>query len=65
MDGDNASASALAYNPHCGKRDLSSFASKTWFSFENLYNITLGAASKDILSFQNELQGRFTDGFLG
>lgn len=63
--GANKSASALAWNPRCAKRDLTNFASKTWFTFENLYNITLGAASKDISSFQNELQGRFTDGFLG
>ncbi|CAN9157612.1 unnamed protein product [Alternaria alternata] len=65
MAGANKSASALAWNPRCAKRDLTNFASKTWFTFENLYNITLGAASKDISSFQNELQGRFTDGFLG
>lgn len=65
MAGANKSASALVWNPRCAKRDLTNFASKTWFTFENLYNITLGAASKDIPSFQNELQGRFTDGFLG
>ena len=65
MAGANKSASALAWNPRCAKRDLTNFASNTWFTFENLYNITLGAASKDISSFQNELQGRFADGFLG
>jgi tyrosinase len=40
-------------------------SSSGWLTTENLYNITLGPASKTIETFQNELQGRFDDGFLG
>jgi tyrosinase len=40
-------------------------ASTGWLTLENLYNVTLGPASKSIELFQNELQGRFDDGFLG
>ncbi|KAH7398598.1 hypothetical protein BKA66DRAFT_546137 [Pyrenochaeta sp. MPI-SDFR-AT-0127] len=65
MAGETKSAAPFAYNPRCAKRDLTSYSSSTWMTFENLYNITLGPASKDIASFQNELQGRFKDGFLG
>ena len=46
-------------------RDLTNFASTNWLTDANLLNITEGAASSSILLFQNELQGRFTDGFLG
>lgn len=65
MDGDIASPSPLAYNPHCAKRDLTTFASSTWLTLTNLHNLTLGPASTSLLLFQNELQGRFSDGFLG
>lgn len=65
MDGENKSAGPLAYNPHCAKRDLSTYTSSKWLTLENLYNLTLGAASKNIGTFQDELQGRFMDGFLG
>jgi tyrosinase len=40
-------------------------ASSGWLTAENLYNVTLGPASKNIETFQNELQGRFDQGFLG
>ena len=36
-----------------------------WFTYTNLFNLTLGDASKSVYTFQNELQGRFGDGFLG
>ncbi|KAG9197767.1 hypothetical protein G6514_001047 [Epicoccum nigrum] len=65
MDGEKKVNSSFAYNPRCLKRDLTTFASSNWLTYENLYNITLGTASKDIAIFQNELQGRFADGFLG
>lgn len=55
----------LGHNPHCLSRDLSAFTATNWLTLENILNITVGAASRSVLSFQNELQGRFTDGFLG
>jgi len=65
MAGEVPVSSPLAWNPRCAKRDLTSYAAAQWLTYENLYNITLGAASGNIADFQNELQGRFPDGFLG
>jgi tyrosinase len=65
MDGEVIVNTTFAYNPRCLKRDLTTFASSKWFTTENLYNVTLGPASKNIATFQNELQGRFDQGFLG
>jgi tyrosinase len=65
MAGEVPVKSPLSWNPRCAKRDLTSYASKTWLTYENLYNITLGTASKNVGLFQDELQGRFPDGFLG
>ncbi|KAI0816745.1 hypothetical protein GGR55DRAFT_252087 [Xylaria sp. FL0064] len=58
-------AGPLGYNPHCLSRDLSAFTATNWLTIENILNVTVGAAAQSVLSFQNELQGRFTDGFLG
>ncbi|KAI0862673.1 Di-copper centre-containing protein [Xylaria cubensis] len=55
----------LGYNPHCLSRDLSAFTAVNWLTLENIMNVTVGAASQSVLAFQNELQGRFADGFLG
>ncbi|GAP87774.1 putative FAD binding domain-containing protein [Rosellinia necatrix] len=55
----------LGFNPHCLSRDLSAFTAMNWLTLGNILNITVGAASRSVLLFQNELQGRFTDGFLG
>ncbi|CAN8099952.1 unnamed protein product [Discula destructiva] len=55
----------LGYNPRCLVRDLSNYAASTWFTEENLVNITTGSSAGDIASFQNEFQGRFLDDFLG
>jgi tyrosinase len=55
----------FVYNPRCLKRDLTTYASSNWLTTENLYNLTLGPASQSIATFQNELQGRFDQGFLG
>lgn len=55
----------FAYNPHCLRRDLQSAVTSQYFTAENLLNLTIGAASKSVSSFQDELQGRFADGFLG
>ncbi|KAH7378447.1 hypothetical protein DE146DRAFT_320127 [Phaeosphaeria sp. MPI-PUGE-AT-0046c] len=55
----------FAHNPRCLRRDLTTFASSNWLTNENLYNLTLGPAAESIAAFQNELQGRFDDGFLG
>ncbi|KAI0017635.1 Di-copper centre-containing protein [Xylariomycetidae sp. FL0641] len=65
QDGMVAVNDSLSYNPHCMQRDLSSFVATGWLTTENLLNITVGAASGSISAFQNELQGRFQDGFLG
>ncbi|VUC36769.1 unnamed protein product [Clonostachys rosea] len=65
MAGMTASATPLGYNPRCLRRDLSSYPVNTWFTAKNLFNVTLGAASGSIAAFQNELQGRFADQFLG
>ncbi|KKY30786.1 putative fad binding domain-containing protein [Diaporthe ampelina] len=56
---------SLGYNPRCLSRDLSSYTTSTWFTSENLLNITVGDASGSVELFQNELQGRFSDQFLG
>lgn len=65
MDGLVAVSTPLEYNPRCVRRDLSTLASTTWFTYENLLNATLGAASVSIEALQNEVQGRFGDLFLG
>jgi tyrosinase len=65
MAGETKVSSPLAHNPRCAKRDLTSYASSNWLTLTNLWNVTLGPASRSIGLFQNELQGRFTDGFLG
>lgn len=65
MAGEIKASGPLVYNPRCAKRDLTNYASANWLTLSNLHNITLGAASKNVLTFQIELQGRFNDGFLG
>lgn len=65
QDGVKKPNSTFAPNPRCLKRDLSSYSASTWLTIPNLLNITVGAASKNIQTFQDELQGRNSDGFLG
>lgn len=66
MDGLEVSPTGpLGPNPRCLRRDLSSYALQTWMTLTNLQNVTIGDASASILTFQNELQGRFGDLFLG
>ncbi|KAF6806351.1 FAD binding domain containing protein [Colletotrichum musicola] len=66
MDGLDANPNGpMAHNPRCLRRDLSVYTASTWHTPENLLNVTIGRASGSIASFQNELQGRFGDGFLG
>ncbi|KAI0874785.1 Di-copper centre-containing protein [Hypoxylon argillaceum] len=65
QDGQVAFPVFLGYNPRCMSRDLSAFTATNWLTLSNILNITVGAASGSVLLFQNELQGRFTDGFLG
>lgn len=57
--------SSFAYNPRCLKRDLSAYTASSWLTTTNLVNLTLGNAASTIETFQNELQGRFPQGFLG
>ncbi|KAI1426985.1 hypothetical protein F5Y12DRAFT_223882 [Xylaria sp. FL1777] len=65
QDGMSPAPETLGYNPHCLSRDLSAFTATNWLTIGNLLNVTTGAAAGSVLLFQNELQGRFTDGFLG
>lgn len=65
MDGLEDSPNEFDYNPHCLRRDLLNSASSEFFTAANLLNLTVGDASKNIALFQSELQGRFSDGFLG
>ncbi|EEY24097.1 conserved hypothetical protein [Verticillium alfalfae VaMs.102] len=55
----------FAYNPRCLRRDLNSHTLIEWMTAKNLITMTVGDASHTILSFQNELQGRFSGGFGG
>jgi tyrosinase len=65
MDGMTKVNSTFAYNPRCSRRDLTTFASTSWLTAINLHNITIGPASHNIAAFQDELQGRPSDGILG
>lgn len=65
MAGQVKTNSSLGYNPRCLKRDLSAYTASNWLTSSNLLNITIGPAAKSIETFQNELQGRFSQGFLG
>lgn len=66
MDGFNPTVSNItAYNPRSLRRDVSGWPLQKWCTAESLLNVTVGTASKTIASFQDELQGRFGDGFLG
>ncbi|WQF85834.1 Putative tyrosinase copper-binding domain, di-copper centre-containing domain superfamily [Colletotrichum destructivum] len=56
---------SFAYNPRCLSRDISAWTSQKWMNPSDVLNLTIGAAAKNVLSFQDELQGRFGDGFLG
>jgi tyrosinase len=64
MAGQTKVTTNFEYNPRCAKRDLTVAASSV-FTYTNLYNLTLGPASTNIETFQNEFQGRFNQGFLG
>ncbi|KAK6223860.1 hypothetical protein LQW54_000004 [Pestalotiopsis sp. IQ-011] len=65
MAGQTKVNSSFAYNPRCLKRDLSAYTASSWLTTTNLVNLTLGNAASTIETFQNELQGRFPQGFLG
>ncbi|KAI3339961.1 hypothetical protein F4824DRAFT_518066 [Ustulina deusta] len=45
------------YNPHCLRRDMTSYVTKTWGTTANLLNVTIGAASSTIRDFQQEIDG--------
>lgn len=55
----------LAYNPRCLSRDINDWTSQQWMTPENLLNLTIGTAATNVRTFQDELQGRFKDGFVG
>jgi tyrosinase len=59
------SADPYANNPRCLRRDLTSYVTEHWMTASSLLNITVGEASGSIALFQDELQGRPQDGFLG
>ncbi|KAG5744384.1 hypothetical protein H9Q70_012915 [Fusarium xylarioides] len=65
MDGMEATATPLEYNPRCLRQDLGCYAIDQWMTLTNLYNVTLGDASRSIQIMQDEFQGRFPDRFLG
>ncbi|EMD95855.1 hypothetical protein COCC4DRAFT_124481 [Bipolaris maydis ATCC 48331] len=66
MQGLNDLATGITdHNPHCLRRDLSPYIPKKWFTTENLLNVTIGAGSVTHPIFWQEIQGRYTDGFLG
>jgi tyrosinase len=65
QDGMAPAPTPLGYNPHCLSRDLSAYTAVNWLTLTNILNVTTGDAARPVLTFQNELQGRFTDGFLG
>lgn len=52
-------------NPHCIRRDLNSYAATHFLTTDDLLNVTLGAASKSVKRFQEELQGGLYPGHLG
>jgi tyrosinase len=63
MEGYAAVTDPFEWNPRCARRDF--IPTTEDYTFTNLYNMTLGEASQSVYTFQNELQGRFSDGFLG
>ncbi|KAM0811794.1 hypothetical protein AB5N19_12150 [Seiridium cardinale] len=65
MAGQTKVNSTFQYNPRCLKRDLSAYTASNWLTLPNLLNLTLGSAASSVETFQNELQGRFSQGFLG
>ncbi|KAK7924516.1 hypothetical protein PG985_006570 [Apiospora marii] len=65
MDGEAKVPDRFAWNPRCLKRDLSAYTAEKWLTPTNLLNLTIGPAAGSIETFQNELQGRFSQGFLG
>ncbi|KAK8050388.1 hypothetical protein PG994_012118 [Apiospora phragmitis] len=65
MAGETKVPDRFAWNPRCLKRDLSAYTAEKWLIPTNLLNLTTGPAASSIETFQNELQGRFPQGFLG
>ncbi|KAK0387760.1 hypothetical protein NLU13_4005 [Sarocladium strictum] len=59
------SSDPYANNPRCLRRDLTSSATEDWMTAEALLNLTVGDASGSIALFQQELQGRPNDYYLG
>ncbi|GAW22837.1 hypothetical protein ANO14919_123810 [Xylariales sp. No.14919] len=53
------------YNPHCLRRDITSYVTKTWATTANLLNATIGAASATIRDFQLEIEGSLSPGNIG
>lgn len=52
-------------NPRCMRRDISSYPTANWMDAPSLLNVTVGDASASVGLFQDEIQGRFLDNFLG
>lgn len=65
MRGLEPSPDSMGYNPRCLSRDFSTFVAERFFTYRDVLNITVGEASRNIETFQNEFQGRFPDAFLG
>ncbi|KAK2738809.1 hypothetical protein FQN55_000447, partial [Onygenales sp. PD_40] len=63
MDGIEANPEFFGYNPRCLRRDISVFASSGWTKTEDIESLI--TSTKDVLSFQNMMQGDFEALFLG
>jgi tyrosinase len=62
MDGFESVDGIHDYNPHCVRRDMTSYVTSTWATAANLLNVTVGDASRTIREFQTEIEGgRFLD----
>ena len=59
----NPQANGLGYNPRCVRRDISTFAATTSSTDGNVTSLI--ANSKNVLDFQNLMQGDFGNGILG
>jgi tyrosinase len=58
-----ANGDGLSYNPRCLKRDLTDYTNKRWANATSIVSLILG--SKDVESFQMEMQGVPGSGNIG
>ncbi|KAF6794286.1 Grixazone synthase 3 [Colletotrichum sojae] len=51
-------ADKLRHNPHCVKRDLSSWLATRIYTEDSFLNVTVGETARDVASFQGQLDGQ-------